>query len=53
MNAREFFYLVSRMRKAQQDYFNSRESYLLRVCKALEREVDEEIARVNNVLSAR
>lgn len=46
MNAREFFYLVSNMRQAQQNYFKTREQMYLRACKRLEGEVDDEIARV-------
>lgn len=50
MNAREFFYLVSRMREAQRDYFRTREPHLLRVCRKLEMEVDEEIHRVKQIV---
>lgn len=46
MNAREFFYLVSEMRTAQKEYFKSRDQVKLRVCRALENEVDDEIYRV-------
>lgn len=46
MNAREFFYLVANMRRAQTEYFRERSQKKLRVCKVLEREVDDEIARV-------
>lgn len=50
MNAREFFYLVSNMRQAQKDYFERRDQAILRTCKVLEKQVDEEIARVKQVV---
>ena len=50
MNAREFFYLVSNMRRAQRDYFNTREQLDLRRARALEIEVDKEIDRVKQIL---
>lgn len=50
MNAREFFYLVSNMRRAQRDYFNTREQLDLRRARALENEVDREIDRVKHIL---
>lgn len=52
MNAREFFYLVARMREAQRDYFETRDQRLLRLCRKLENEVDGEIARVKTIVSA-
>lgn len=50
MNSREFFYLVSNMRQAQRDYFERRDQAILRTCKVLEKQVDEEIARVKRVI---
>ena len=50
MNAREFFFLVSNMRRAQRDYFNTREQLYLRRARALENEVDREIDRVKQIL---
>lgn len=50
MNAREFFFLVSSMRRAQRDYFNTREQLDLRRARALENEVDKEIDRVKQIL---
>lgn len=50
MNSREFFYLVSNMRRAQRDYFNTREQLDLRRARALENEVDKEIDRVKQIL---
>jgi hypothetical protein len=53
MNAREFFYLTAQMREAQRDYFQSRAQSDLRRCKALEKEVDEEIYRVKEIMRLR
>lgn len=50
MTAREFFYLTSNMREAQREYFQYRDQQTLRRCKVLEKEVDEEIARVKEVI---
>lgn len=50
MKAREFFYLVSNMRQAQRDYFKTRDQVILRTCKVLEKQVDEEIDRVKRVV---
>ena len=46
MNAKEFFDKVVEMRKAQKDYFKTRDVLVLKNAKALEREIDEEIKRV-------
>lgn len=53
MTAREFFYLTASMRCAQKEYFRTREQAKLRACKMLEKEVDAEIARVNDILARR
>lgn len=50
MTAKEFFELVRRMREAQKGYFLTRSGDLLSKSKALEREVDREIARVDATL---
>lgn len=50
MTSREFFFLVSNMRRAQRDYFNTREQLDLRRARALEIEVDKEIDRVKQIL---
>ena len=50
MTSREFFFLVSNMRRAQRDYFNTREQLDLRRARALEIEVDREIDRVKQIL---
>lgn len=52
MDARAFFYLVSNMRRAQQEYFKTKDQKLLRVARALEGDVDREIARVNSIVHA-
>lgn len=53
MNHREFFDKVSEMREAQSEYFRTRSGAALNRSKALEREVDNEIQRVRNVLAGR
>lgn len=53
MNNKEFFDKVSDMREAQKEYFKTRNSAALNRSKALERVIDEEIARVNNILNHR
>ena len=50
MTPREFFYLTSNMRAAQRVYFKTRDPHVLRACKALEKEVDQEIQRVKQIL---
>lgn len=52
MNAREFFYLVSQMRTAQKEYINARSQQNLKRSIVLEREVDEEIRRVKELILA-
>lgn len=53
MNAKEFFELVAKMRKAQKDYFATRTTEALFLSKRLEREVDAEIQRVDDVVNNR
>ena len=50
MNSRDFFDMVCRMRKAQKNYFKTRDRDALNLSKEIERQVDEEINRVNRVL---
>lgn len=50
MTSREFFFLVAHMRKTQREYFQTRDQKALRACKACERDVDAEIARVEHLL---
>lgn len=51
MNAREFFYLVSRMREAQKDYLATRNQAHLRVARTLETQIDNEIKRVKAIIA--
>lgn len=53
MTAEQFFYLVARMRQAQNDYFRTRNSMIFKAARALENEVDEEIARVKDIIRQR
>ena len=53
MDAKEFFNLVSRMHAAQKDYFKTRSKSSLEQSKDLEKRVDAEIQRVNNILFER
>lgn len=50
MTAKTFFNLVREMRETQKGYFLTRSTDLLDKSKALEREVDREIARVDKLL---
>lgn len=50
MNAKEFFDLVSEMRSKQKEYFRTRSTSVLNESKALERRVDTEIMRVNQMM---
>ena len=53
MNAKAFFGLVKEMRLQQKEYFKTRSSDVLKKSKALEKRVDDEIARVERILSER
>lgn len=53
MNPKEFFDKVSRMRKAQKEYFRTRSGRALSDSKRLEKEIDDEIERVNKVVEAK
>ena len=50
MDAKTLFTKVVLMRKAQKAYFKCRTQANLRVCKALEEEIDREIERVNSII---
>lgn len=52
MNAREFFYLVSEMRSAQREYFDTKSQRVLIAAKQLEKQVDLEIERVKAIVDA-
>jgi len=49
MNAKEFFSLVTEMRNAQKTYFRNRTTENLQHSKDLERQVDNEIRRVERL----
>lgn len=49
MDARQFYNLVVKMRKAQRDYFRTRLQRHLEESKRYEREVDTEIKRVEEI----
>lgn len=51
MTAKEFFDLVSDMRNKQREYFRTRSTSVLNESKALERLVDAEIRRVNEIMN--
>ena len=53
MKHKEFFDKVSELREAQKEYFKTRSNAALNRSKALEKEIDDEIARVNTILSKR
>lgn len=50
MDAKSFFMLVREMRTAQKDYFRLRSHEALTKSMALERKVDTEIHRVENII---
>lgn len=52
MNHRDFFYLVAQVREAQKAYFKTRDSNVFRACRKLENELDREIDRVRQIVSA-
>ena len=43
--------MVCRMRKAQKNYFKTRDRDALHVSKEIEKQIDEEINRVNGILA--
>ena len=49
MNPKEFYELVKSMRKAQRDYFRTRDLEILKKSKHLESILDKEIKRVEEV----
>lgn len=50
MSPKEFFDKVCRMRKAQKEYFRTRSGRALADSKRLEKEIDDEIERVEKVM---
>lgn len=53
VDATQFFRLVERMRNKQKEYFRTKSQSVLNESKQLEREVDSEIQRANNILNNR
>lgn len=51
--AYQFFRLVERMRNKQKEYFRTKSQAVLNESKQLEREVDGEIQKANNILNNR
>lgn len=51
MDAKSFFNLVAALRDKQKEYFRTRSQSALRESKALEKRVDDEISRVNQILN--
>ena len=51
MTPKEFFDKVVEMRRCQKEYFKNKRQIDLRISKQIEREVDEEIERVQKALS--
>lgn len=49
MTPKEFYEKVVKMREAQKNYFKTRSSMALQLSKRLEKEVDNEIARVDQI----
>lgn len=50
MNAKAFFNLVAAMRDKQKEYFRTRSVPVLQESKQLEKQVDDEIKRVNGIV---
>lgn len=53
MNARQFYKKVVKMRWYQREYFRTRDRGLLSAAKAMEKEIDDEIRRVEALASAK
>jgi len=51
MDSRTFFDKVAEMRRMQKEYFSKRDALVLKQCKELEKEIDNEIERVNKILN--
>lgn len=50
MKPKDFFEKVAKMREAQKAYFKTRSSQQLQLSKRLEKEIDQEIERVNKII---
>lgn len=51
MDKKQFFDKVAYMRKLQKEYFKTRSSSILRQCKQVEKEIDDEIERANKIVA--
>lgn len=51
MDKKQFFDKVAYMRKLQKEYFKTRSSAVLRQCKQVEKEIDDEIERANKIVA--
>ena len=51
MTPEEFFYNVAQMRDAQKRYFDTRDRRVFLACRKLENIIDNEIARVKDIIS--
>lgn len=49
MSPKQFFYKVVYLRKLQKEYLKTHSSIILRKCKIIEKEIDDEIIRVNKI----
>lgn len=50
MTAKQFYYKEATLRYYQKEYFATRSREALQAAKALEKEIDDEIVRVNKIL---
>lgn len=53
MNGKDFFDRVVELRRLQKEYFATRSRDILMQAKAVEKEIDDEIDRVNQMLATR
>ena len=53
MDSKEFFDLEAKMRRKQKDYFATCSKAVLQESKVLEKQVDDEIKRVEDILKER
>lgn len=51
MDSKQFFEAVVKLRELQKDYFKTRSSMALRASQKQEKLIDDEIVRVNTILS--
>ena len=53
MDSKQFYDTVRLMRAKQKEYFQTRSIKVLRECKQYEKQIDDEIARVDKILLER